>query len=200
MAWDTERTKQLLLNAATDEFSRYGLAGARVDRIAASAGVNKERIYQYFGKKDDLFGIVLEKELTAVMDAVSITGSGIDAITSYAGRIFDYQREHPALARLIFWEGLELDAPVAEAWRSDRNVRKTTMLREAIPELSVADAHELLLTCLTLADGWQVLGTADRLMTGTVVRSDARHEHRRAFFVRTMGAITKELIADAVHR
>lgn len=194
MAWDTERTKQLLLDAATEEFSRYGLAGARVDRIAASAGVNKERIYQYFGKKDELFGIVLEKELTAVMDAVSIEGTGVEAIESYAGRIFDYQRDHPALARLIFWEGLELDSPVAEAWRADRNVRKTTMLRTAIPELSKADAHELLLTCLTLADGWQVLGTADRIMTGTVVRDDARHARRRAFFVRTMRAITQDLI------
>lgn len=193
MAWDTERTKQLLLDAATDEFSRYGLAGARVDRIAASAGVNKERIYQYFGKKDELFGIVLEKELTAVMDAVSITGTGIDAITSYAGRMFDYQREHPALARLIFWEGLELDSPVAEGFRTQRNVVKTARLREALPQLSEEDAHELLLNCLTLADGWQVLGHADRLMTGSV-RDDARHARRRAFFVRTMEAVTTSLI------
>ena len=40
MAWDVERTKQLLLDAATAEFSAYGMAGARIDRIAASAGVN----------------------------------------------------------------------------------------------------------------------------------------------------------------
>lgn len=195
MAWDTDRTKQLLLDAATHEFSRYGLAGARVDRIAASAGVNKERIYQYFGKKHDLFGIVLEKELTAVMDVVSITGSGIAAITDYAGRMFDYQRDHPALARLIFWEGLELDSPVAEAFRTQRNVVKTARLREAIPELTETEAHEVLLTCLTLADGWQVLGNADRIMTGKPVRDDARHAARRAFFVRTMESITRDLIA-----
>ena len=195
MAWDTDRTKQLLLDAATEEFSRYGLAGARVDRIAASAGVNKERIYQYFGKKDELFGIVLEKELTAVMDAVSITGSGIPAITSYAGRMFDYQRDHPALARLIFWEGLELDSPVAEEFRTKRNVVKTEKLRAAIPELSLDDAHEVLLTCLTLADGWQVLGNADRIMTGEPERNDARNARRRAHFVRTMEAITRDLIS-----
>jgi AcrR family transcriptional regulator len=197
MAWDTDRTKQLLLDAATQEFSRYGLAGARVDRIATSAGVNKERIYQYFGKKDELFGIVLEKELTAVMDVVSITGSGIAAITSYAGRIFDYQRDHPALARLIFWEGLELDSPVAEEFRTQRNVVKTEKLREALPELSLDDAHELLLTCLTLADGWQVLGNADRIMTGEPERDDARHARRRAHFVRTMEAIARDLISRA---
>ncbi|MGX9902297.1 TetR family transcriptional regulator [Arthrobacter sp. SA17] len=51
MAWDIERTKALLLQAATAEFSEKGLAGARIDRIAAAAGINKERIYQYFGKR-----------------------------------------------------------------------------------------------------------------------------------------------------
>ena len=56
MAWDVERTKRLLLDAATAEFSEHGLAGARVDRIAAAARVNKEPIYQYFRKKDEHFG------------------------------------------------------------------------------------------------------------------------------------------------
>src|SRR6187402_2240927 len=113
MAWDTERTKQLLLDAATLEFSAHGLAGARVDRIAAEAGVNKERIYQYFVKKDELFGIVLARQLAFVMDEVQITGSGVDAVVDYAARVFDYQVLHPELARLTFWEGLERSEPTA---------------------------------------------------------------------------------------
>src|SRR6478752_788772 len=129
MAWDTERTKQLLLDAATEEFSRHGLAGARVDRIAAAAGVNKERLYQYFGKKDELFSIVLERELAGVIGATALSGTGLEAVATYAGRIFDYQREHPALARLVFWEGLELDEPVAESIRRDGNALKTERLR-----------------------------------------------------------------------
>ena len=76
MAWDTERTKRLLLDAATTEFSEHGLAGARVDRIAAAAGVNKERIYQYFGKKDDLFAAVLAHRLRSSMDEVGPTAMG----------------------------------------------------------------------------------------------------------------------------
>lgn len=31
----------------------------RVDQVAAAAGINKERIYQYFGRKEALFGAVL---------------------------------------------------------------------------------------------------------------------------------------------
>ena len=38
------------------EFSAYGIAGARVDRIASAAKANKQAIYAYFGSKDALFG------------------------------------------------------------------------------------------------------------------------------------------------
>ena len=56
---DSDRSRQQILDAARDEFALHGLSGARVDRIAASAGVNKRLIYYYFGSKDDLFTAVL---------------------------------------------------------------------------------------------------------------------------------------------
>ncbi|WP_309107635.1 TetR family transcriptional regulator [Arthrobacter sp.] len=69
-----------LLQAATAEFSERGLAGARIDRIAAAAGVNKERIYQYFGKKDELFDAVLATELVRVVAEVPLEGKGPAAL------------------------------------------------------------------------------------------------------------------------
>ncbi|BAS15648.1 HTH-type transcriptional repressor NicS [Arthrobacter sp. Hiyo8] len=107
MAWDTERTKRLLLEAATAEFCQFGLAGARVDRIAAAAGVNKERIYQYFGKKDLLFDAVIASQLSKVVDEVRIEGAGPEALADYAGRLFDHHHQDATLPRLLFWEGLE---------------------------------------------------------------------------------------------
>jgi len=56
-----ERTRGLILEAATDEFSARGLGGARVDSIARAAGVNKRMLYHYFGNKEDLFLAVLER-------------------------------------------------------------------------------------------------------------------------------------------
>ena len=58
---DPERTRQKILAAATEEFSRYGLGGARVDRIAARAGANKRMLYYYFRHKDNLFLAALER-------------------------------------------------------------------------------------------------------------------------------------------
>lgn len=193
MAWDTERTKQLLLDAATEEFSAYGLAGARIDRIAASAGVNKERIYQYFGKKSTFFGIVLERQLAAVMTAVPITGTGVEAIVDYAGRVFDYQVEHPQLARLTFWEGLECDRPTAEEQRRAASISKVAAVRAALPQISEVDAQDLLLTILTLADGWQALHTLDRIYTGVTTRDAARTATRRRAVVTAVEALVREL-------
>ncbi|MFZ1908100.1 MAG: helix-turn-helix domain-containing protein, partial [Burkholderiales bacterium] len=48
---DSERMRQRILEAATADFARHGLAGARVDRIAARAGANKRMLYYYFGSK-----------------------------------------------------------------------------------------------------------------------------------------------------
>ena len=53
-------TRRKLLMAARREFAASGLAGARVDEIAARAGVNKQLVYHYFGDKDALYLAVLE--------------------------------------------------------------------------------------------------------------------------------------------
>ena len=50
-----------ILEAAKQEFAAHGLAGARVDRIAAKAGANKRMLYYHVGKKDDLYLAVLEE-------------------------------------------------------------------------------------------------------------------------------------------
>ncbi|MEO8346041.1 MAG: TetR/AcrR family transcriptional regulator [Betaproteobacteria bacterium] len=58
---DSERTRAAILDAATQEFARFGLGGARVDRIALHAKANKRMLYYYFGSKEDLFLVVLER-------------------------------------------------------------------------------------------------------------------------------------------
>ena len=59
VARDPVLSRERILVAAHNEFARWGLGGARVDRIASQAGLNKRRIYHYFGGKDDLFSAVL---------------------------------------------------------------------------------------------------------------------------------------------
>lgn len=101
---DPVRSRARLLAAATDEFAEHGIAGARVDRIGASAGVNKAQIYSFFGNKDQLFDLVLKTHVVRMLDEVPFTA---DDLPGYAGRLFDYLLDHPYQIRLATWNRLE---------------------------------------------------------------------------------------------
>ena len=58
---DADRSQATILAAARDEFAEHGLGGARMDRIAERAGLNKRLIYYYFDDKEKLFEAVLEQ-------------------------------------------------------------------------------------------------------------------------------------------
>ena len=58
---DADRSQKDILDAALAEFAEHGLGGARMDRIAERAGVNKRLIYYYFESKESLFLAVLER-------------------------------------------------------------------------------------------------------------------------------------------
>ncbi|HMQ94834.1 MAG TPA: TetR family transcriptional regulator [Amaricoccus sp.] len=58
---DAERSRRAILDAALEEFSELGHAGARIDAIAARAGVSKPLIYSYFGDKDALYMAALRE-------------------------------------------------------------------------------------------------------------------------------------------
>ena len=96
MAWDTEGTRRRLKEAATAEFAEHGPDGTTMARIAERAGINKERLYKYFGDKQALFETVLTDELDKLAASVAPVPSGFEEIGEFAGRTFDYQAAHPA--------------------------------------------------------------------------------------------------------
>jgi len=57
--------RQELLDAATEEFARYGLDGARMHLIVERAGINERMIYHHFGSKVALYEAVLAHHFTA---------------------------------------------------------------------------------------------------------------------------------------
>lgn len=63
-----DATRRRILDAALAEFAQKGLAGARVDEIAAQANANKRMIYAYYVSKEDLWLTVLERAYTAKRD------------------------------------------------------------------------------------------------------------------------------------
>jgi len=65
-------TKKRILDAATDEFARHGLAGARVDRVAERAGINKAMIYYHFSSKEGLYESMIDRQLAEVADSLNV--------------------------------------------------------------------------------------------------------------------------------
>jgi AcrR family transcriptional regulator len=104
MVGDAEATRKRLLDAATAEFAGYGIAGARVDRIAEQARANKAQIYHYFGSKDALFDAVFDAIVVNTVREVPIDPTDLP---EYAGRLHDGYEDHPEILRIATWYRLE---------------------------------------------------------------------------------------------
>ena len=118
------RSRQAILDAATKEFSEFGLGGARVDRIAKRSGVNKRLIYHYTGNKEALFLAVLEQAYASIRTAEQALHldelSPVDAIKKLIGFTWDYYLEHPEFITLLNSENLH----------RAKHLKQSTMVRE----------------------------------------------------------------------
>lgn len=100
----------MLLEAAEKEFAEKGFFGARVDAIAASAGINKRMIYAYFGDKEALYKQVLlhsyqkMEEIEQHLISLSLTGETL--ITHIVGAYFDFLSRNPDFVNILMWENL----------------------------------------------------------------------------------------------
>ncbi|WP_405427560.1 TetR family transcriptional regulator [Streptomyces erythrochromogenes] len=132
-------TRQRIVTAAKEEFAQYGIAGARVDRIAKQARTSKERVYAYFSSKEALYRHVAEQELTALVEATQLDTADLPG---YAGILFDHFAARPDHYRLITWGRLELADGDADA-DADADPLQTTIARK-IDQLGDAQRAGLL--------------------------------------------------------
>jgi AcrR family transcriptional regulator len=174
MAYDSAATKARLLDAASAEFTARGFAGARVDRIAAESGANKQAIYAYFGSKEALFDAVLDTRIGILADAVPFTA---DDLPAYIGALFDHLIGDPALVRLTQWKVLE--RPDASAAELDSHRAKATALAETL-DVGTERGMDILMLALAMAQAWNT--TAPPIRGGE--NPDARlAQHREALIL-----------------
>ena len=107
---DSERSKLAILTAAREEFSRVGLGGARVDRIAQKAMVDKKLVYYYFKDKDQLFAAVLESVYAEIRDDQLYLDlkqmPPLIALRRMVEFTWDYYNAHPEFITLLNSENL----------------------------------------------------------------------------------------------
>ncbi|GAA4509567.1 TetR/AcrR family transcriptional regulator [Brevibacterium yomogidense] len=107
---DAERTKRELLEVATTVFAEEGLAGARVDDIAARTSTTKRMIYYYFGGKEQLYAAVLQNAYRGIREAertIDVADLGpADALRALAEATYDHHVQHSDFIRLVMIENI----------------------------------------------------------------------------------------------
>ncbi|WP_379133836.1 TetR/AcrR family transcriptional regulator [Paenibacillus sp. sgz500958] len=119
--YDAARSKEMILDAAEEQFAELGYSAARIDAIAKAAGYNKSLIYQYFGDKLGLYTEVV-KRADQVGDQV--TGQAIAGIMKEDSlvtnpdtfrrfletnirELYQFLLDHPRYRKILFWEAAE---------------------------------------------------------------------------------------------
>ena len=107
---DPDGTRQNIIEIASQEFALNGLAGARIDEIAARTRSSKRMIYYYFGDKDGLYLSALEnayrrvREGEAKLDVKDL--SPLKALARLVEFTFDHHHEHEDFIRMVMIENI----------------------------------------------------------------------------------------------
>ena len=155
MRSDGRATRTRILDAARVEFAEHGLAGARVDRIAAAAHASKERLYAYFGDKHSLFIATIEENFALLADAIPFTP---DDLPGFAGAIYDHVTAHPEHARMLSWARLEGEGAAVAAAKGVRHGHDGDELAQALASGSVDprwQQDDLVTMIFAIATGWE---------------------------------------------
>ncbi len=107
---DPERTREDILDVATEEFSEFGLSGARVDSIAEKTRTSKRMIYYYYGSKEGLYLAVLERAYRKIRSLESDLQLAElppeEALRQLIGTTFDHDEQNPDFVRLVSIENI----------------------------------------------------------------------------------------------
>lgn len=120
---ESVNTRERILGAAVDLFSRVGYNGASTRTIARLAEVNEVTIYRYFPRKRDLFLAALESELSRINAQTDLPAQLANAPSARAAlntillAINDTARRQPAVLRLVQFGALELGENLGPIYR-----------------------------------------------------------------------------------
>lgn len=131
---DPERTQANILEVAAVEFGEKGLAGARIDEIAAATQTSKRMIYYYFGSKEGLYLAVLEesyrkvREIEAELHLQDLEPE--QALRRLVAFTFDHHLHHENYIRLVMSENINRGQYLAQSQRiQDLNVPAIAAIR-----------------------------------------------------------------------
>jgi AcrR family transcriptional regulator len=175
---DADATRARIMAAATAEFAEHGLAGGRVDRIAAAARTNKAQLYHYFGNKETLFDLVFDRYVQ-----LNLVNGWFDPerLPEYAAGAYDYYLRDPVLVRLATWARLER-TPTGDLF-----ARAGGIDVQVVARIEMAQAEGVLVDTMAPLDIFSLVigmvtawAQSSMTITATADEPEAVHAARRA--------------------
>jgi AcrR family transcriptional regulator len=158
-------TRERLLAAARGVFARSGFHGASVEEIASEAGFSTGALYSNFDGKEDLFLVLMEREIDEhareISEAVRERASVAERATGGARRWMTMIEREPELLLLLmeFWaygvRDAQIRPKVAAQFAHMREVL-TRLIAESVREFDLEldiPAEQLAIAIDALADG-----------------------------------------------
>ena len=163
----------LILQAALEEFSSRGYAAARLDDVAARAGITKGTIYVYFPSKEDLFVATLREKTRPIFEhlatlAADPEGSALDVLHGHLAFAAAHMFQDPCgrdIFRILLAEGHRFPR-ISERWYAEvmgpaietfGAILRRGVARGEFRASAVADFPQLIMAPLFLHHNWRML-------------------------------------------
>ena len=157
-----EEKRQVIVNAAVDEFTEFGFEGSSINRIVANSGISKGSFYQYFEDKQDVFKhllAVLECEKMEYFKGRHPPSGNMDTFEYFrwmikAGMEFNsaYPRMTQAATRVLLGEGLYYGREF-DNYRQRTTQGLASMIQQAIKNGEVDPSVDVELAVMVM-DTW----------------------------------------------
>lgn len=196
-----EANEERILDAALDVFAERGFHGARIDAIAAAAGLSKPNMLYYFRTKDALYLAVLRRTLDVWLEPLREFDESRDpraALEAYIHRKLDHSRDMPAASRLFALEILDGAPHLARVLvgpLKDIVDEKVAILEGwiAAGRLAPVDPRTLIFAIWATTQHYADFSSQVAAVTGRTLADEA-------FFEKTREALTRLLLDGAMPR
>lgn len=182
-----EANAERILDAALEVFAAYGFRGARIDQIAAAAGLSKPNLLYYFRTKEALYTAVLRRTLEMWLEPLRELDSRTDprqALSAYIARKLAYSRSHPTASRLFAMEVLQgaphLDQALSGTLKDLVEAKSRTIegwIREG--RLRPVDPKHLIFAIWATTQHYADFATQIRALTGRSLADEDFYEATR---------------------
>lgn len=184
------RRRREILKAATEEFTRHGFEGTRIDAIAKRAGIGKSTVYEYYPSKEDLLravcNMVVEDVLGRVRDSIAADYGLRDLLIRYHRCMRDLHHQLCAMVPL-FSEGNKDELEEFAAQFCRETVRMVSeMLDRAAAKGEIPPRADWNTAALML------LSTASPIYAEGIRVGMTSYEETADFFLRALGAGTAQ--------